>query len=97
MENRNLQCSDRRFRNSPSKNRAQLLENPGFGALRSFRFGKDIESKLPGENLALDLLKIQQVICLFLKFVDSRVPAFRGRLEERYGRGSHDKGIVQAR
>ena len=97
MEYRNLQSSDRRFRDSPSENRAQLFENPGFGARGRFRFRKDVEGKLTGENLALDLLKIQQINRLFLKFVDSRVPAFRGELEERYGDGLDDEGIVQAR
>src|SRR6266850_7599280 len=97
MKYSSLNCRDHRLREGLAKDCSQMLEYSFFRPFSGFPFRQNIECKLTCKNLALQVLKVQKVYCLFLELVHACVASLRRRFEHRDGRCLQPKCVVQGR
>src|SRR5947207_3006720 len=95
MKNRSLDCRDNRFRECPAENVAELFGDSPLGTRGCLLLRKNIEGELGLEDFAFDLLKVQEVDRLLLKFVHAGGTALRGGLENSDCGRLHDEFVVQ--
>src|SRR5213594_1731045 len=97
MKDRNLNDRHDGSRKSLAENFRELFADPPFRSRCSFCLRQDVERKLTLEDLVFDLLEIQKIHGLFLKFVDSGVTTLGSRLEYGNRRGLHRKTVMEVR